>query len=117
MTTTGNYYIKEVRLLFKNKVKSLFDETMKPLTLTRYVQAPGSGDSNTLSLILNDYILNSRSSFDIPELEPEKSYHLFILGLFVTLSDAYEVKSNSESGHGRYDILLIPRKTNKPADY
>ncbi len=106
---------QEVRLLFKNMVRSVFDETMKPLTLTRFVQALTSGDSNTLSLILNNYILNSMSSFDIPEPEPEKSYHLFILGLFVTLSDAYEVKSNRESGHGRYDILLIPRDKNKPA--
>ena len=48
--------------------------------------------------------------FDITNEEPEKSYHLFILGMLVFLKDSYEVKSNKESGLGRYDIMLIPLK-------
>jgi hypothetical protein len=36
-----------------------------------------------------------------------------MLGLLVLLSDEYQVKSNRESGYGRYDILLIPRDKTK----
>ena len=39
----------------------------------------------------------------------EKFYHNFILGIVLSLSDKYYVKSNKESGYGRYDILLEPR--------
>jgi PD-(D/E)XK nuclease superfamily protein len=51
--------------------------------------------------------------FDLPSKEPEKSYHLFVLGLLVTLQDLYEVDSNRESGYGRYDIMLIPKDISK----
>ena len=40
--------------------------------------------------------------------EPEKFYHGFVLGLIVELSDKYEVKSNRESGFGRYDVMIVP---------
>lgn len=38
-----------------------------------------------------------------------KFYHGFILGLMVSLNDTHEVKSNRESGYGRYDVMLIPK--------
>lgn len=43
------------------------------------------------------------------EAEPERFYHGFVLGLLVELSDRYAVRSNRESGFGRYDVLLEPR--------
>ena len=55
------------------------------------------------------------SVHDIAHDEPERSYHLFVLGLLVMLSDTYEVTSNKESGLGRYDILITPKQKNKPA--
>ncbi len=51
------------------------------------------------------------SLFDPTGTEPEKVYHAFVLGLLLQLSDQYQVKSNRESGYGRYDILLIPKNT------
>ena len=41
--------------------------------------------------------------------QPERFYHGFVLGLLVELRDRYQVKSNRESGYGRYDVMLIPR--------
>jgi F0F1-type ATP synthase beta subunit len=35
------------------------------------------------------------------------------MGLFLWLSPGYEVKSNRESGYGRYDIMIIPREQSK----
>ena len=45
----------------------------------------------------------------------EKFYHNFILGIVLSLSDKYYVKSNRESGYGRHDILLEPRNKKETA--
>ena len=39
----------------------------------------------------------------------KRVYHGFVLGLLVDLRSRYELKSNSESGFGRYDVILVPR--------
>ncbi|MEA2043235.1 MAG: AAA family ATPase, partial [Bacteroidota bacterium] len=39
----------------------------------------------------------------------EYVYHSYILGLLAIIGDDYIIKSNKESGEGRYDIMLIPR--------
>ncbi len=41
------------------------------------------------------------------------NYNGFVLGLLVELRDIYEVKSNRESGFGRYDVMLIPKNDDK----
>ncbi|MGL6063642.1 MAG: AAA family ATPase [Fusobacteriaceae bacterium] len=40
----------------------------------------------------------------------EKYYHNFMLGLLLVLSEKYEIKSNRESGEGRYDIAMYPKE-------
>ena len=42
--------------------------------------------------------------------KPERFYHGFVLGLMVELTDRYIITSNRESGLGRYDVMLKPRK-------
>ena len=42
--------------------------------------------------------------------EPERFYHGFVLGLMVELADRYILTSNRESGFGRYDVMLEPRR-------
>ena len=44
-----------------------------------------------------------------------KSLSFIILGMLIWLRDKYEVKSNGERGHGRYDAMLIPLDKVKPA--
>ena len=68
-----------------------------------------NGDQEMFQTLLQEFIINSMSSFDLSANEIEKSYHLFILGLLVQFHDSFQVKSNRESGYGRYDIMLIPR--------
>ena len=48
-------------------------------------------------------------------MQPEKFYHGFVLGLLVELMGRYDIKSNGESGYGRYDIMLVPLKDNDNA--
>jgi hypothetical protein len=45
--------------------------------------------------------------------EPENVYQSYVLGLLAIIGDDYIIKSNRESGEGRYDIMLIPYDKNK----
>jgi hypothetical protein len=53
------------------------------------------------------------SYFDVGENAAENFYHAFILGLLVNLDGRYRVKSNTESGKGRPDVIIIPADKNK----
>ncbi len=52
------------------------------------------------------------SYFDVNG-EPENVYQSYVLGLLAIIGDDYIIKSNRESGMGRYDILLIPHDKTK----
>jgi len=73
------------------------------------LKALTTGDIHTFEILLQEFLVNSISMYDLPSNEPEKSYHLFVVGLLILLADQYHVKSNRESGLGRYDIMLIPQ--------
>ena len=68
-----------------------------------------NGDVDTFSQLFQEFLLSSVSVFDVAADEPEKIYHAFILGMVIGLKGRYEVKSNRESGLGRYDVMLIPK--------
>lgn len=62
---------------------------------------------------MNKVALNTFSFFDSgnkpsEETEPERFYHGFVLGMVVDLADRYTVRSNRESGYGRYDVMIRP---------
>ena len=48
------------------------------------------------------------------KIHPERFYHGFVLGLMVEQSENYEIRSNRESGFGRYDIMMLPKKSTLP---
>jgi hypothetical protein len=54
---------------------------------------------------LKRYVLDTLSYYDI-QGEPENTYHLILLGMLSHLTGGYWIKSNRESGTGRYDICL-----------
>ncbi|MBO6307786.1 MAG: AAA family ATPase [Oribacterium sp.] len=61
---------------------------------------------DTMSEICEDMI----STFDgSGKAAPENFYHGLVIGLLVELRDRYEIKSNRESGLGRYDVMLRPK--------
>ncbi len=57
------------------------------------------------------------SGFD-PEAEviltPEQVYHVFVVSLLLGLQPRYTVRSNRESGSGRYDVMILPRAPGQP---
>src|SRR5262249_37086317 len=104
---------QEIKNLFRNLIQNIFEESLDISKIESLYDAISTGNGLKFAELLQEFVQNSMSAFDIPATEPEKSYHLFVLGLLVILSDCYEVKSNRESGDGRYDIMLIPRDKHK----
>ena len=70
------------------------------------------GDIEEFERRLQNIFLVNTSFYD---LKGEKVYHSLFLGMLIWLRDNYEVKSNGEGGHGRYDAMLIPLDKIKPA--
>ncbi|MBQ7586347.1 MAG: PD-(D/E)XK nuclease domain-containing protein, partial [Desulfovibrionaceae bacterium] len=55
------------------------------------------------------YFDTANSNNSEKEERPESFYHAFVLGLIVDLKQ-YEISSNGDSGYGRYDVMLVPKK-------
>ena len=70
------------------------------------------GDIKEFERRLQNIFLVNTSFYD---LKGEKVYHSLFLGMLIWLRDKYEVKSNGERGHGRYDAMLTPLDKIKPA--
>lgn len=105
---------KEIKFLYKDFLRFFLRVSIKVSTPEKLRSAILAGDVTTLSILLQVFVLTSMSMYDLPSEEPERSYHLFVLGLLVLLADDYQVKSNRESGYGRYDIMLIPKNKSYP---
>jgi len=104
---------KELKFLYNELVSNIFESTLTVDKIKALLKALTQGDNESFQELLQEFIVNSISMYDFSDKDPEKSYHLFVLGLLVNLNDTYEIKSNRESGYGRYDIILIPKNTNK----
>ena len=100
-------------MMFEDMVREWFGAEDVPYN--DFIKALLLGDVEAMNEFMNDIALTTFSSFDIAESvakhdAPERFYHGFVLGLMVELKGSYEVTSNRESGFGRYDIMLVPRK-------
>ena len=108
----------ETNSMFTNMFRGWFRNTLS--SYNGFVRALLSGNIKEMNLYMNDVALATFSSFDTgthpsEKAQPERFYHGFVLGLLVELRDRYVVHSNRESGYGRYDVMLIPRKKQDPA--
>lgn len=106
----------ETRSMFSAMFKGWFK--MSASNYNAFVGALLKGSLREMNLYMNDVALSTFSNFDTGKhpserTQPERFYHGFVLGLLVELRDIYEVKSNRESGYGRYDVMLIPKNNDK----
>ncbi|NFO04610.1 AAA family ATPase [Clostridium botulinum] len=104
---------EEVSIFYENLIEKWFKESLTSKKYSIMLNALVTGDVETFAGFFKNFVLNNISYFDVSGEEPEKVYHAFVLGMIVSLSDKYEVKSNKESGYGRYDVMLIPKDTSK----
>jgi len=93
-------------------VENFFSDKIENSRLEIMLKALIGGEIDVFAEIFSDYVVTSMSFFDMGA-DPEKVYHAFVMGLFLWLSPAYQVKSNRESGYGRYDIMIIPADPKK----
>lgn len=103
---------KEIKIIYTDLIADIFQSTLPLDKIEHLAESLIKGNIQIFAEILQEFIINSMSVFDIPSDEPERSYHLFILGLLCILQGKYQIKSNRESGYGRYDIMLIPNDKN-----
>lgn len=78
------------------------------------LQALLRGDARTVEHYLSRMLETSLSYHDTGGPEPERVIHGFIIGLLVGLGPDHEVRSNRESGYGRYDVMVLPRTPGRP---
>ena len=103
---------KEVKELFKDTfIEKYFGRGNK---LTDLMEALTENRIEDYEEILQDILLKSVSYNDTKKGN-EAFYHGFILGMSLYLEGEYIVKSNIESGLGRYDVLIEPKNKNKRA--
>jgi len=100
---------KEVSFVYKQVIKNWLNSGYKSPKLKRLLKSLVTGDIKYFETMFNDFVINMMSYYDIGADESERVYQAFILGMLVNLSENYHVKSNRESGYGRYDVMIIPR--------
>ena len=103
----------ETMSMFSNMFKGWFECSLS--NYNGFVKALIAGDIEAMNYYMNKITVATFSYFDVGsessgDSEPERFYHGFVLGMMSDFADTYEIKSNRESGFGRYDIMMIPRK-------
>jgi hypothetical protein len=105
----------EVLDCLKTLIDRWFTELMGSGTYQDMLEALRQADVAAFKRYFQQSIVDHMSFFDISGKTPERVYHAYVLGLLVGLDATHEVKSNRESGIGRYDVCLIPRDSSKSA--
>ena len=72
------------------------------------------GDAETFRALLGRLMMDALSYHDTAGRSSEAVYQAFIVGLLVQLEATHDVRSNRESGYGRYDVLIRPRIAGQP---
>lgn len=108
----------EVEKMFRKMIQNWFKNPSA--RYNDFIKALFINDVDYMNEFMNQMAEVTFSSFDTgnhpsDKAEPERFYHGFVLGLIVDLADRYHITSNRESGFGRYDVLLEPKKENDPA--
>ena len=104
----GNYMCdvaipnKEILYVYEKEVLNRTNQNNVSISIH---QAIFSKDTRKLQSLLEDFMLKSISTMDGAN---EAFYHGMMLGLCAVLGSQYKVRSNRESGLGRFDIELLP---------
>lgn len=99
---------KEISFVYE---KEILNKTKQNGMAIAIQQAIFSGKAEKLQELIEQLMLQSIASLDGAN---EGFYHGMMLGLCAVLSNRYQIRSNRESGLGRFDIMLIPRQKSLP---
>ncbi|MBZ9626273.1 ATP-binding protein [Clostridium sp. FP2] len=104
---------KEVLIFYNNLIEKWFKESTTNQKYELMLKTLITGNIEIFAGLFKEFVINNISYFDVSGKEPERVYHAFVLGMLISLSKGYEVKSNKESGYGRYDVMIIPKDVSK----
>ena len=110
----------EVELMFRDMISAWFPED--EVSYNNFKEALLIGDLDYMNQYMNEVAEEMFSSFGnqckhwlhdtgrkpSEKTQPERFYHGFVLGLIVDLAGRYQIRSNRESGLGRYDVMMEP---------
>jgi hypothetical protein len=99
---------QEVRVTYTLIVENYFVSKIENEKLEIMLRALVEGDIVLFEEMLQKVVAAVFSYHDLSD-EPEKVYHALVAGMLTWISNTHEIKSNRESGYGRYDIMIIPR--------
>jgi len=101
---------EEVKTTYTAIIGNYFSTMVENKQLEIMLKALIAGDIKLFEKMLKMIVLAVFSYHDFGG-EPEKVYHALVAGLLIWISNTHEIKSNRESGYGRYDIMIIPKNT------
>ena len=112
----GIYKVKipnyEIKFLFQNIIREWFNDKVIGNNLNTILKDLVTLNLKEFEKKFQVLVRQMFSFMDVGENTAENFYHAFVLGMLVGLKDSYYVKSNRESGFGRYDIMLEPKDKN-----
>jgi len=105
----------EVGSLYSDMIEQWLSHGRSIIWYNRFLENLLQGRIDEFAENLKDVMLQIASVHDMAR-EPEAFYHGLMLGLTASLDPKqYELKSNKESGYGRYDIVIIPKDISQRA--
>lgn len=105
---------REIAAVYKREILSHLMQigAMRRATANKIAESLYARDTKKLQDGIEEYMKNSISFYDAGA---EGFYHGLVLGLIALMDNQYRIRSNRESGDGRYDICMIPRDNKYPA--
>lgn len=104
---------REIAAVYKSEILSHFLQTgaITRTTANKIAESLYANDYKKLQSAIGEYMDKSIRFFDGGA---EGFYHGLMLGLIALMDNQYKIKSNRESGDGRFDVSLIPREKRYP---
>ena len=102
---------KEIAFVYKKEILDHLVDFIPTSTAISIQEAIYTGNAEKLQAMIRQLLLQTVSVYDTAG---ENFYHGLILGLCAIMDNRFEIRSNRESGEGRYDIQLKPRTATLP---
>lgn len=104
---------REIAAVYKSEILSHLMQigAMGRGTANKIAESLYAHDTKKLQDGIEEYMMKSISFYDAGA---EGFYHGLVLGLVALMDDQYKIRSNRESGDGRYDISMLPRENKYP---
>ncbi|HBL98086.1 TPA: AAA family ATPase [Candidatus Dependentiae bacterium] len=104
----------EVGTTYKTTFSTWFSEGAGLRNYNNMIASLVAGNPTQFKKNFEQFSRESLSFFDIKGHEPERFYHALVLGMLASLMGTHHVRSNRESGDGRYDVMVVPHDLAKP---